>query len=214
MTKLILMTAAVSMSGILSCFAQTSNIGKIDNSGMCSFTTVNSSNSTYKILCGGRVLNSEQARQLSEILSVVTKNKLQLSKVVSTLQTLAEQPKNQTLRQICPDGFCNSGSVKAPQTLNDNRQFRSPSPAPPIEFTSTILPAIQRPVITPGMSDSQYRANAEAFEAQSQWHPMIDRPGVQLSVSVRQTFQPSFSRPLREALCRFRDASPERRRGL
>ena len=54
-----------------SAIGQTTTIGKIENSGECSFTVVNANNSTFKISCGGKGLRPDEAKQLAQVLTIV-----------------------------------------------------------------------------------------------------------------------------------------------
>jgi hypothetical protein len=185
-----------------SSFGQTTTIGKVDNSGDCSVTAVNASNSTFKISCGGKGLRPEDAKQLAQVLTIVKKNDLQFTQVLQSLETLVAQAKanaaKPVIEQNCPEGFCNAGPVQAPQTLNDNRQFGARMPEPSVFVVGQDkLPAINRPVRTMGMSDVQYQSAVSAFQQQLHGSPHSDHPGLMVYARVNR----NFSNPAFEVTC-------------
>jgi hypothetical protein len=182
--------------------AQTTTIDKINNSGDCSFTTVNAVNSIFKITCGGKGLRPEEAKQLSQILSTVKKNDLQFTQVMQTLNALAAQAKasaaKPVVQQNCPDGFCNAGPVQAPQTLNDNRLYGARLPEPDVFIVwQEKISAINHPIRTAEMSDTQYQSAISAFQMQMSGSPRGDHPGLRVYVRVAR----SFSNPAFEVAC-------------
>jgi hypothetical protein len=170
---------------------QTTNIGKVDNSGTCSFTAINVANSTYKITCGNKGLDPKEARQLSEVLSIVKDNRLQFDRVIEAVKNLKQENYNQP---NCWGVYCNNGVVNAPQTYNNYQQFGASKPAPGVSvLKSELLPAIQRPVRTPEMSDADYQAALSKFQNQMSIDPLGYRPGVRLTVMAQSSFpNPAF----------------------
>jgi len=112
--------------------AQTTSINKVDNSGACSFTAVNVTNSTFKVTCGGKPLQPGEVIQLSRILSLMRKEDLKFDQVLNALGKLAAEPKQPTVNQNCAvdTGFCNQAPSFAPQIINDNRQYGAQKPPP------------------------------------------------------------------------------------
>jgi hypothetical protein len=65
--------------------SQTTTIGKIENSGACSFTSINANNSTFNISKGCGRLSPDDAKQLARILTIARKNDLSLKDLAAQL---------------------------------------------------------------------------------------------------------------------------------
>ncbi len=168
------------------------------NQGPCNVTVINPKDSVLKITgCSFAGLSAQQqATQLKQLLTMARQNGVTLERIEAAVTKIVAEGKPSTVQQSVDEGVANSGTISAPLTFNDNRQYARPNAPPNVSLLqSGPVDGHSMPLARPeGLTDNQWtmlqgKANHESFGEEA----LTQNPGYQFLVGVERTFpNPEF----------------------